>query len=73
MDNLESHYRINVAKKNPRYKYGSHYFAVNVTGSNEARKIFDDLTIKFADCYVTVKYWNIAGLDVDENWNWKVG
>ena len=66
-----SHYRINVAKKSAKYSLGIHYFAVIESCSNKAREIFDDLTIKFPDCEVTVRYWDIKGLSVDENW--KVG
>jgi hypothetical protein len=73
MDNLASHYNINVAKRyntglgiESKHRY-SHYFCTKITSAIQAREVFADLKVKYPEpeFNVDVTYWDIGGTIMD--------
>jgi hypothetical protein len=75
MDRLQSHYRINVATVTSSHRTGGgqtvdcvkHFFAVDVIGENNARKVYESLRINYPKDRFTVDvtFWDIVGKSLD--------
>jgi hypothetical protein len=75
MSDLQSHYRINIAKLDGGYRTGGgqqvdtykHHFAIDIIHKDKAKEVFAEITKSYPepDYNISVTYWDIGGREID--------